>query len=654
MSDQGEGELVGEAEVLQDLLLELSSQISKEVKELGMLQRIATALGQQVPDENKANQRLIKRQILLFLNGDEVLAVPGILDLLTKLQEVINQYLYPEPDSDEDRTGKKTEDRHDIQTELDDGDKYRADMRGVHRGGSPSSRGGHAPMPLLRHNALSSQPQQSGFGFGDFGGPRRSSYTDQANRGGRHSSGGRLGASSSVDGDGTGGGRRSGGVGWNLGSDDGQDGVPVVPVAAHRLREFKIHGKIGEPPEEGKPAKDGYISFSNIMLQIRDGVAAKYSEREIVGAVVRAVMDASLRDFLVESIMAEDFNVEELQKVLSTHFKVKDATSLYNQMIRRSQGSEESVMKFVQEMMKLRTQVFRLSQAEGGSYSKKLLQTEMQRAVYNGLRQNEVRQALRVTLKQEVLSDSDLREEISELMLNEADHHNRLAEAEKTKSKSVSIKQVDAKTKKEKEDNIMVHVVQQLDGFKVDYKKDMADFKTDVLNKLTPLANNTQQCAPATNNTPQYTPMVNNTSQPTPAATGFPGGFAGGYNMPQYPPFYGYPGSFPGFYGGYPTGPVLDGNGGGNTNGGNSNGGNGGNNNDGGNSNRGGRNGRGGRGGRNGRKGGNGLKKPVTMCQICTDANALFCNHCHICGNVDHHSWGCPHKDDPDYKKKNC
>ena len=158
MSDQGEVEEV-EAEALQDLLLELSSQISKEVKELGMLQRIATALGQQVPDENKGNQRMIKRQILLFLNGDEVLAVPGILDLLTKLQEVINQYLYPETDSEEDRTGKKTEDghdKHDIQTELDDGDKYRTDMRGVHRGGSPSSRGGHASMPPVTMRYLHS------------------------------------------------------------------------------------------------------------------------------------------------------------------------------------------------------------------------------------------------------------------------------------------------------------------------------------------------------------------------------------------------------------------------------------------------------------------------------------------------------------------
>ena len=109
----------------------------------------------------------------MFLNGDEVLTVPGVLDLLTKLQEAINQYLYPEPDSDEEKKTRDRRDQHDVQTELDDGDKYRTDMRGVHRGGSPSSRGGHAPMPLLRHNTLPSQPQQSGFGFGDFGGPMR-------------------------------------------------------------------------------------------------------------------------------------------------------------------------------------------------------------------------------------------------------------------------------------------------------------------------------------------------------------------------------------------------------------------------------------------------------------------------------------------------
>ena len=127
--------------------------------------------------------------------------------------------------------------------------------------------------------------------------------------------------------------RRSAGLG--RGFDQGN--VPVVPVAAHRLREFKIHGKIGEPPEEGKAGKDkdGCISYSNVMFQIRDGVAAGYTEREIVGAVVRAVTDPSLRDFLVETIMAEDMTVEGLKEVLGTHFKVKDATSLYNEMIKK-------------------------------------------------------------------------------------------------------------------------------------------------------------------------------------------------------------------------------------------------------------------------------------------------------------------------------
>ena len=223
--------------------------------------------------------------------------------------------------------------------------------------------------------------------------------------------------------------------------------------------------------------------------------------------------------------------------MLSTHYKVKDATSAYNKMIKRSQKPDESVMKFVQEMTKLRTQILRLSQAEGGHYTRKLLQTEFQRAVYNGLRQNDVRQSLRLTLKREDLSDNDLCEEISELMLNEADHESKL-EAGKT-TKSASVKQVDfnVKPKKEKDDNIMVHVIQKLDDFKVGVSKDLADFKTDILN----------QVAPAINSNPQQQSLGN----------GNIGLYASGYNFPQYAPFAGYPvgyGNNGGFGGGYSHG----------------------------------------------------------------------------------------------------
>ena len=127
-----------------------------------------------------------------------------------------------------------------------------------------------------------------------------------------------------------------------------------MPVAAHRLREFKIHGKIGESPEDGKTTKDKdtYLSYSNIMFQINDGVAARYEEREICAAVVRATTDASLRSYMVERIVDGDLDVASLRKVLATHFKVQDATEVYNEMIKRSQKPSESAMQFVQEMMK--------------------------------------------------------------------------------------------------------------------------------------------------------------------------------------------------------------------------------------------------------------------------------------------------------------
>ena len=511
------------------------------------------------------------------------------------------------------------------------------------RGGLASSRGGFNQMPSL--NRRFSFPQQSlGFGDNAVGGPNEEARDLPSVRGGRHSSGGV----------GLGNARMSGGVGQM----DNQDHVAVIPVATHRLREFKIHGKIGEPPEEGKSVKDNdsCISYSNVMFQIRDGVAAGYTEREIVAAVVRAVTDPSLRDFLVENIMAENLKVDELKKVLGTHFKVKDATSLYNQMIKKKQGPEESVMKFVQEMMKLRTQIYRLSQTEGGNYSQKLLQTEFLRAVYNGLRQSDVRQSLRLTLKREDISDYELREEISELMLNEADHESKFEEAEKTKS--VSVKQVDlaGKSKKEKDDHIMVHVIQKLDNFKSDVNKDLRDFKNDMLSQFAPPVNPNLQQQPVNINQPlQQQPQVN--------CDGSAGMFAGGYNFLQYPPFYSYPvgpagygGAGSGYGGGFNN--LVDGQkspfagafGAGRGRGGINNNNNNNNNNI---SSRGGRGGgrsgqnRGHRGGRGGGRGSGGpTGKKSSMCEICIAANARFCNHCLVCGNMDHMSYVCPHKDE--------
>ena len=61
-------------------------------------------------------------------------------------------------------------------------------------------------------------------------------------------------------------------------------GVEKSPTNAHYLRrEFKIAGQIGEPGQTDK------ITFVSLTHQIDSGVKRKYSEHEIVDAVIRAI-----------------------------------------------------------------------------------------------------------------------------------------------------------------------------------------------------------------------------------------------------------------------------------------------------------------------------------------------------------------------------
>ena len=154
--------MVGEennSEAVQELLDELSSQIARDVKDINMLLRIAVALGQQVPDEQKANKRAVKNLIMQFLNGENIVTVPGIFELLSALQETINEMLY-EDEHEGSATRKDGREETDkvvsaLETE-NDAEAVHVEKRGVSlggysavRGSLPSNRGGFTQMPLF-------------------------------------------------------------------------------------------------------------------------------------------------------------------------------------------------------------------------------------------------------------------------------------------------------------------------------------------------------------------------------------------------------------------------------------------------------------------------------------------------------------------------
>lgn len=628
---------------LEDLIDAVSALISRDVQDVTMLLQIGEVLSINVPDDLKNQKREIKNRIIQFLNGNVIATLPGIVDVMVKLQEDINLFLFPEDDgegsveADEDRdklglnglgrgfvtsplTGRQSPPRRSSMptlhrhhsTSVDDLRKKRQSslggvppivggFGGASYGGVPLNVGAPGGVGGFRR----SEPVYRGRGFdmglgsgvgrGD-GGARRSLGDDHARRSFETRTRMNTAAPAPV---GTPMRRRSS----TLNQPTVQPTGPVVPIAAHRLREFKIHGKIGEPPVDGVELtgkdKDN-LSYSNVMLQIQDGVAAGYADREIVGAVLRATSDPSLRDFLVEQVIG-GLSVDGLKEVLGTHFSVETAAGLYKKMVGRKQRENESIQKYVQEMMKMRDQVLRLSAQEESHYTRDLMQDVFQKRVSNGLLSAEARQALRSTLKQKNVNDFDLRQEISELMLDTADQ----SAGEERPSKKASVKQVTF-TKKDT-DQVVASVVKKLDDFELGMNSKLTDFKKDIL----------EQC-------------LQSPQPPTPAAPS--DGFMA-YRYPQLP-FWSGGGQHGSNYG------YGDGGRGGYQN----------------------RGGRGrGYGGRGGYGAGRGfgyygnrqfpLRKPLTLCDICTASNAVFCNHCYICGNVDHVKAGCPEKDNPAFKK---
>ena len=86
-------------------------------------------------------------------------------------------------------------------------------------------------------------------------------------------------------------------------------------------REFRIKGQIGEPEQSDK------LSFVSLIKQIDSGIGKGYEEHEIIDGVIQAIMPSmKLRSYL-ETL--KGLTLPRLRRILRSHYKEKDSTSLY-------------------------------------------------------------------------------------------------------------------------------------------------------------------------------------------------------------------------------------------------------------------------------------------------------------------------------------
>lgn len=180
-------------------------------------------------------------------------------------------------------------------------------------------------------------------------------------------------------------------------------------------KDFRISGHVGE-----STAKDT-LSFSSLEHQMESGLKTGYSEAEIVEAVIRAISPGlKLRSYLEGK---EDLTLTSLRQVLKAHYAETDATVLYQQLTKATQGANETPLEFLIRVLDLRQKILFASERAQSSlkYNKELVQSQCFQSIRTGLLNDNVRAEMRVYLQDENCSDELLLMKMQTAQYNESE-----------------------------------------------------------------------------------------------------------------------------------------------------------------------------------------------------------------------------------------
>ena len=164
---------------------------------------------------------------------------------------------------------------------------------------------------------------------------------------------------------------------------------------------------------------------------MESGLKLGYPEPEIINVVIRGITPGNDARVYLEG--RKDLTVKNLLSALKSYFCEKNVATVYNQMTRAVQGTEEkdTPIIFAIQMFALRDQVLELSKQPGAhEYGRTLVQAEMQKSIYAGLRDDGIHRDLKETLtRTSNVNDDDLLDEISQAMSSLEEHEQRIQDA---------------------------------------------------------------------------------------------------------------------------------------------------------------------------------------------------------------------------------
>ena len=181
-------------------------------------------------------------------------------------------------------------------------------------------------------------------------------------------------------------------------ADKSQDTTVSVDLKSSVFRrEFRIKGQIGEPNQADK------LSYIALVKQIDSAVERGYTQSEIVDSIVQAIVPGMyLRSYLIG---LKDLTLPRLRKILRSHYREKDPTSSYQDLITMCQGPKESPLNFLIRALDTRQKVLFASQENtaGPCYNHDLVQSMFIRCLETGFQDDNIASKMRSVLKTKTL-----------------------------------------------------------------------------------------------------------------------------------------------------------------------------------------------------------------------------------------------------------
>ena len=212
---------------------------------------------------------------------------------------------------------------------------------------------------------------------------------------------------------------------------EGRPTVTTTTTELHKLklREFKIaNGNVGV---------EGSLDYSDLIMQMKEGLAVGYSQKEVMSGVIRATKPGSeLRKYLVRN---SSMSYEDFKQTLREFYNVRESESIMDEMREMVQGENQDLLKYVMSMCALRDEVFEVSASEDCPPGEALVKKRFVSSLLSGLRKPTVRLEMQAVLKLEP-SDPKLFNEVNQIDKRVKENEKKVgSEAQAAEVKAVEV-----------------------------------------------------------------------------------------------------------------------------------------------------------------------------------------------------------------------